>query len=123
MNTLNIEIKTRAQADSEFSEAFKAAQSGRRPPSKGGVFFTSLEAVRRLLTGRRMALLHLIRERHPGSIYELARMAGRDFKNVYADLMLLRRYGLVRFPPATRAKRARRKFSVPYEAINIHAQV
>jgi predicted transcriptional regulator len=38
----------------------------------------------------------LIRDKRPGSIYELAKLIERDFKNVQGDLKLLERYGLVR---------------------------
>lgn len=121
METLKIRIKSREQADAEFTRAFKAAQAGRKVTPKGGVYFTSLEAVRGLLTEKRLALLHLIRKSHPKSIYGLAKIAGRDFKNVYADVMRLKEYGLVQMAAAT--KRASRKISVPYQAINIHAAV
>ena len=101
--------------------AFKAAQAGKRVAPKKGICFASLEAVRALLTEKRLALLHLIRERCPKSINELAKISGRDFKNVHADIMLLKRYGLVRMSAATRA--ARQRILVPYQAISIHAAV
>lgn len=121
METLNIRIKSRAQADADFIHAFNAAKSGRKIEPEKGIYFTSLDAVRALLTEKRLALLHLIREQHPKSINELARIARRDFKNIYADVMLLKQYGLVRVGAS--AKTARRTISVPYQAINIHAVV
>ncbi len=42
-----------------------------------------------------MELIHLIRERHPGPINELATLAHRDFKRVYEDVMSLVGTGLV----------------------------
>ena len=57
---------------------------------------TSIEAARNLLTPNRLALLRAIRMKRPGSIYELAKITGRDLKNVQDDLRLLERYGLVR---------------------------
>ena len=42
-----------------------------------------------------MELIHLIRERHPGPINELATLAHRDFKRVYEDVMSLLGVGLV----------------------------
>ncbi len=59
------------------------------------VYFTSIEAVRNLLTPNRLALLRAIRAKRPASIYELARMVDRDLKNVQGDLRVLERYGLV----------------------------
>ncbi len=127
MPTLRIEIKSRATADAEFAAAFKAARAGKKPSRPlRGIYFTSLESVRRLLSDKRMALLRLVRERHPRSIYELAKISGRNFKNVHADVALLKKYGLLRLPPRKRLfdkGPSRRPISVPYASINIHAFV
>lgn len=124
MKTLEIRIKSREQADAEFTEAFRGAQSGKKAAVRRGVYFTSLEAVRALLTDRRLALLHLVREHAPKSINQLAKIAGRDFKNVYVDVMLLKDYGLIQVVRRKKARRAvGQSISVPYQAINIHAVV
>lgn len=51
--------------------------------------------MRRVLTEPRLALLHLIRTRRPRSIASLAKLARRNFKNVYEDLQILGELGLV----------------------------
>ena len=123
MKTLEIQIKSRAQADAEFAAAFKSGKA-RKGAAKTGVFFTSLEAVRALLTDKRMELLHLIREHAPRSINQLATIAHRDFKNVHTDIMLLKRYGLVQLARPGKANgTSSAAISVPYQAINIHAVV
>jgi len=121
MDTLRIRIKSRERADAEFIHAFKTARAGAKAALERGTYFTSLEAVRSLLTEKRLALLHLIRERRPRSINALAKIAGRDFKNVHADVMLLRRCGLLQLDAASGT--ARRTMSVPYRAIDIRAIV
>ena len=124
MKTLKIRIKSREQADAEFTEAFKGAQSGKKVLSRRGIYFTSLEAVRALLTDKRLALLHLVREHAPKSINQLAKIAGRNFKNVYSDVMLLKDYGLVQMSRRKKANRTiGQSISVPYQAISIHAVV
>ena len=124
MKTLEIKIKGLAEADKEFVEVFKAVQSGKKVAPRKGVYFTSLEAVRNLLTKKRLELLHLIRENHPKSIYELAKVAGRNFKNVYDDLQILKDYGLVRMNKAKHVKRTHpQSITVPYQMINIHAAI
>ena len=124
MKTIEIQIMSREQADAEFIAAFKGAHSRKKRPVKRGVYFTSLEAVRALLTEKRLALLHLIREHSPSSINQLAKIAGRNFKNVHADVMLLKGYGLIQM---SRQKKTHQHLgqaiSVPYQAINIHAVV
>ena len=124
MKTLEIQIKSREQADAEFIEAFKGVQSRKKASAQRGIFFTSLEAVRALLTEKRLSLLHLVRENSPQSINQLAKIAGRDFKNVHADVMLLKNYGLIQMSKQKKAsKHPGQIISVPYQAINIHAVV
>lgn len=59
------------------------------------LFFTSPEALRQFLTPKRLELIRLIRKRRPGSINQLAALAGRDFKRVYEDIQSLAQAGLV----------------------------
>jgi len=59
-----------------------------------------LQTPRNLLTRNRLALLRAIRNKRPGSIYELAKIVERDLKNVQDDLRLLEEYGLVKVPRA-----------------------
>ncbi len=123
MKTLEIQIKSRGQADAEFAASLKSGKA-RKGAAKAGVFFTSLEAVRTLLTDKRMELLHLIREHSPRSINQLASIADRDFKNVHTDIMLLKQYGLVQLARQGKANATSSSaLSVPYQAINIHAVV
>lgn len=108
---MTIEIKSVGEAFEDFRSTFTALQAGRRVARRAGVYFTSIEAARNLLTPSRLALLKAIRTQRPGSIYELAKKVNRDLKNVQGDLRLLERYGLVRM---TRARGVgRREVRVP----------
>ena len=112
--TLTIRIKPVAEAMQTFRDTFRAVASSPRTLSRrqarGQVFFSSIEAARRLLTPTRLALLRAIRVERPSSIYALARFVGRDLKNVQQDLRLLESYGLVRMgvPDRRRAGRNRK---------------
>ncbi len=80
----------------EAAETMKRVARGKRVKPKGRrLSFTSPEALRRFLTPKKLELIRLIRERHPGSINELAALAHRDFKRVYEDVMSLVGAGLV----------------------------
>jgi predicted transcriptional regulator len=94
--TLTIQIKPTSEALEDFRETFKAVEAGRQVGRREGVYFTSIEAARNLLTRNRLALLRAIRTKRPGSIYELAKVVDRDLKNVQDDRRVLGRYGLVR---------------------------
>jgi len=116
--TLTIQIKSTADALSGFRDTFKAVEAGRRVARHEGVYFTSIEAARNLLTRNRLALLRAIRNERPGSIYELAKVVGRDLKNVQQDLHVLEAYGLVQMSRGHGA--GKRKVTVPralFEAI------
>jgi predicted transcriptional regulator len=76
-----------------------------------------LEAARNFLTRERLGLLRTIKTRRPQSIYELARMVGRDLKNVQDDIRILERHGLVRIAKRPRGTRTVKVPRVPFEAI------
>src|SRR2546425_2254334 len=110
--TLTIQIKSAGDALDGFRDTLKAAEARRRISRREGVYFTSIEAARNLLTPNRLALLRAVRSRRPGSIYELAKMISRDLKNVQDDLRLLETYGLIRMAGATRP--GKRRVRVPH---------
>src|ERR671918_7936 len=105
--TWTIQIKSAGAALQEFRKTFKDVASRRRADRREGVYFTSIEAARNLLTPNRLALLRAVRSGRPGSIYELAKMVSRDLKNVQDDLRLLETYGLIRMADATRSGKRR----------------
>lgn len=55
--TLTIQIKSAGEALGGFRETFKAVEAGRRVSRREGVYFTSIEAARNLLTPNRVTLL------------------------------------------------------------------
>ncbi|MDN5943061.1 MAG: hypothetical protein L0H94_14365, partial [Nitrospira sp.] len=97
-------------------------QTGKILSKRGGVYFVSVEAMRRVLTPSRLTLLHLIRARHPRSIAALAKLIRRDFKNVHADLKLLADLGLVHLEPGTHLRDSVTP-TVPYERIQFEIAV
>lgn len=109
--TLTIQIKPVGEALAGFRETFKAVASGQRPRRRQGVYFTSIEAARNLLTPSRLALLRAVRTKRPGSVYALAKLVGRNLKNVQDDLGILEQYGLVRLSRGRRA--GKRKVTIP----------
>ena len=55
----------------------------------------ALKEMRKILTEKRLELLKMIKDKKPASVYELAKMVGRDIKNVLEDLAYLQEIGLV----------------------------
>ena len=128
MKTFEIKIKSIEESDRDVARAFRDAQAGRKVTPKKGVYFISLEAVRNLLTEKRLQLLHTIKERRPKSISELARFSGRNFKNVYVDIQTLKSYGLIQLKKSKEKSKQNRNnssqnISVPYRGISIYTGI
>ena len=79
----------------EFSDTWKSLEAGRKLKKREEIYFDSIDSMRAMLTNNRLLILKAIREYKPKSIYELARILGRDLKNVNQDLKLLSEMGLV----------------------------
>ncbi len=105
MKVMSIHIKSEQESTNDFEAAWRAVEKKLPFKKKSGVYFTSLEAVRHFLTPRRLELLHLIKEKHPHSLYELARQAGRSFSSVFRDVDTLTRHGLVKLDKRARSSR------------------
>ncbi len=112
--TGHIEIKLRHGAFSTFFRRFKV--EGRR---YGGLDFSDVTALRQLLSNEKARILWTLQNKKPGSIYELAKMLGRDFKSVRQDIELLRQFGFVRLISETKGKRKKLKPVLNLEKLNI----
>lgn len=95
VKTVAIGLQSLEEGLRDFVAAAEATRQGKSVARSDSVNFTSLEAMRRVLTPKRLHLLRLIKEQEPGSIYELAGLAKRDLTNVRDDVALLARIGLV----------------------------
>ena len=95
MKVKKIRIKSKADFFADLEEAASQLDRGKRAKRLRGEFFESLDAIRNVLTPKRLELWHLIRDREPGSILELSRMAKRDFKSVHRDVSVLVSAGIV----------------------------
>ena|SRR5208337_1730214 len=117
MKTVTFVIEPFAESLRRFKQTFRAVQASRHVEPQDVVGFTSLEAARNFLTRERLALLRTIKTRHPNSIYQLAKLTGRDLKNVQEDVRILERHGLVRIAKRPRGSRKVKVPRVPFEEI------
>ena len=77
----------------EWTQALKGKVSPIEPT--GVIVFTSLSAIAKALSPARFELLGVILKQKPASIYALAKLVERDFKNIYSDIRLLVEIGLI----------------------------
>ena len=119
---VKIGIKTVEEALEEFVEAGEAIERGERLKKEKAIVFESIEGFRKALTPKRLRLLHLIKEKHPESLQELARLAHRDIKSIVTDIEILESLDLV----DVRRKKDGRKQSTPsvnYDRIDLQIAV
>lgn len=124
MKAKNIKLGVRSldTAFAEWAETFEKVRKGRKVDKSRGIYFTSLEAMRKVLTEKRLELLHVIKEQEPNSVYELAKILKRDIKNVNDDIELLKNIGLVSITKA-REGRGRVIPRVNYDKIQLEIGV
>lgn len=70
-----------------------------RPPQQGGevpsIWFPSLASLAAVLSDDNRRLLHLIHDKQPKSLTELAELSGRKVSNLSRTLRMMADYGLV----------------------------
>ncbi|NUO10379.1 MAG: MarR family transcriptional regulator [Candidatus Brocadia sp.] len=119
---VKIGIKSLEDVLENTKEAMKKLELGEKVKPEKGLYFESIEGFRKALTPKRLELLHLIREKHPKSMQELARLSKRDIKSVAVDITILEGLGLI---DMKRKKEGRRESTptVNYNIINLEIAV
>ena len=85
------QIKTRtitiAEKGGTFSTIFHKIKGSKKE--------SGISSLRQLLSNEKARLLHICKTKQPASIYELAKILGRDFKAVRQDIRLLEQFGFI----------------------------
>jgi len=93
--TLYVRVSTQADALDRFEAAWHLA-SGRAPPAPLALLsFADLPLLVKALTPARWDLLARLRAAGPVSVFALAKLLGRDYKNVHTDVSRLLALGLI----------------------------
>ena len=94
------------QSLASLEEEMRAVARGKRPAPADAAkpSFNSVDALIRLLTPENRHLLALIRDRKPGSVTELVRLAGRAQPNLTRTLAKLEAAGFIRMKAVGRRK-------------------
>ena len=114
---IRLEVRGERESAQEFVGAWKRAA---RHPHRGSaiehVYFLDVATMLRTLTKRRMELLHDLHRRGPMTVRALAIHLKRDYKNVHADVKLLRQVGLIELDETGKA-------GVPWDRIAAEIQL
>jgi len=119
---VKIGIKSLEDVLGNAREVMKRLGRGEKVKKESGIYFENLDAFRRTLTEKRLEMLHVIKEKHPSSVYQLAKILNRDIKNVNMDLEYLREVGLVEIK-RSKEKRERVIPQVNYDIIELRVAV
>lgn len=85
----------------------------------GVIYFSTFEEMNGILNSNRIALLNLIKEAQPESIYQLAQLCGRDQGNVTKDINLLHEYGFVEIVKSKEGNRVKSEPKLESEGIEM----
>jgi predicted transcriptional regulator len=115
---VKIGIRSVKEALEDFVETGEAIERRKRVKREKGIYFESIEGFRKALTSKRLELLHLIKEHHPKSLQELARLSKRDIKSIVTDITILESLDLVEIERKTKG-RGESIPTVEYDAIEL----
>ena len=90
---------------------------------KPGIYFENLNVMRKAITHERLKILKVIKEKHPASIYELAKLLNRNLKNVSDDVHYLAELGLIELEKGKSNGREKTMPVVNYEKILLEITV
>ena len=84
-----------------------------------GYNFADISVLRQLLSNERARLLYTLKTKSPSSIYNLAKLLGRDFKSVRQDVKLLERFGFIDLVSDKKGNRQRLKPVLAADSVHI----
>lgn len=116
------DVEIIVMSDEEYGEhldqLFDRVKRGEiREPEPHKIVTRTAEDIGKILTHERLRLLHIIKEKKPESISELARMLKRKESNVHNDLTFLEGIGLLELKEGK--NHVRKVPVVDYDALHI----
>lgn len=98
---VKLAIKDRKMVLGEAASALGKALQGEEIFPHRGVSFQNIETLRRVLTEKRLEILHAVRQHSPDSVYQLAKLLNRDLKSVNTDIQILESLGFLSLETVT----------------------
>jgi len=108
--TLCVRVSSQEDALDRFEAAWHLASGRPRPAPLAVLSFADLPLLTRNLSPARWDLLKRLKSAGPLSVFALARLLERDYKNVHTDVARLLELGLLE-------KRGDGQVSVPWQAV------
>ena len=112
---LHIEVTTLAESLARFADAWKKAEKGKKVEPYTGVGFETMASLTVTLTPKRWELIERLKKEGPVTVYRLAKLLERDYKNVHGDVKILEGLGIV--------MRDGSRVSVPWDEIEARVRL
>jgi len=84
---------------------------------------SNISMLRSVLSNEKARLLHVLKTKQPNSIYELAKILGRDFKSVRQDIRVLENFGLIEMIPIHKGNREMLKPLLVLDELKINLEL
>ncbi len=97
MKVKNIVVEVKSVEDTlkEAKDVMEKIKKGGLIGKKESISFRNIDVMRKVLTNKRLQLIKTIKKYKPNSIYELAKIVGRDAKSVNIDVKVLYKLGMI----------------------------
>ena len=87
---IKVQIKSLDNALNEFTDCAKKIKKGKKINSQQkSLYLADVQTARSIFTEGRLKIIQVLKSEKPESIYALAKLLKRDFKNVYDDVVFL----------------------------------
>jgi len=106
---IKITIQTVDDIKSEWKLALKGKVKSK--PKDDEIIVAGLKTIAKIFSKTRMEILQTIITKKPQSIYELAKMLDRDFKNVHSDVQFLNDIGLIGLKETKEGRKGMKPFA------------
>ena len=124
VKNVTIGIKSIEEVLNKTKDVMERLERGEKVKKrKPGIYFESLDVMRKAITHERLKILKVIKEKHPASIYELAKLLNRNLKNVSDDVHYLAELGLIELEKGKSNGREKTMPVVNYEKILLEIAV
>lgn len=84
---------------------------------------SDIALLRSALSNEKARLMHVLKIKQPNSIYETAKLLGRNFKAVRQDIALLEKLGFVEMIPVHKGKRQKLKPILVIDSLEIKINI
>lgn len=124
VKNVTIGIKSIEEVLNKAKDVMERLERGEKVKKrKPGIYFENLNVMRKAITHERLKILKVIKEKHPASIYELAKLLNRNLKNVSDDVHYLAELGLIELEKGKSNGREKTMPVVNYEKILLEIAV